>query len=205
MRSGRPVSGEILAASRAGGGYEVNAAREDVVDAEYETLRGPDAAGAKRYSALSSAPSAITGLDILRGDGCHAGSRLWRRGAFGALGLAGVLVIWIVGGQTMFGLPAKSGTEAAALDISTVRSRLETIGGRTVLVVDGAAVNRSGRETPLPDLFINIVNGKGEPMHYLLGTNGVLLSAGERFAFFSRLAAPKEGVHSVSVTFRPGK
>ena len=188
------------------GGHRIDTARKDAVDAEYETLPGPDDAPAKRYLTPTGARPAIPGLDILREEDGHAGSRLPWRGASGVLGLAMALAaFWIAGGYAMFATSARSGIEAPPLDISAVKSRLETIGGRTMLVVDGAAVNKSERETPLPDLSINIVNGKGESIRYLLGTNGMLLSAGERFAFSSRLAAPKEGVHSVSVTFRPGK
>ena len=205
----RPVPGEIIIAIPAASsttGMPV----ADIVDAEFETLR-PDPS-----ERLSAAPIAIgtaappsQGLDTLRKQGgaapqgpARGGPIFWVVG----LGLAAG-AFWVSGGHalmrpTSFMAAAPQVQPANPLKISDVTSRIEDHGGRMVLFVDGKAINGGNEQRALPLIEISVIANDGGVMRYNLGTSQDPLAAGGEFGFSSRLEAPKEGVKSVSVSFR---
>ena len=183
----------------------------DIVDAEFETLR-PDPIG--RASRLP--PMAIgrqqhhhkawtrcaSKVRLRRKGRSRGGPMFWIVG----LGLAAG-AFWVSGGhalvrQTSFMAAAPQVQPANPLRISDVTSRIEDHGGRMVLFVDGKAINGGNEQRALPLIEISVTANDGGVMRYNLGTSQDPLAAGGEFGFSSRLEAPKEGVKSVSVTFR---
>ncbi|WP_163265659.1 hypothetical protein [Chelativorans alearense] len=210
-RSRAPVSGEIIvegepAAAGFGPPDAVSSPFIDILEAEYETL-APQGRMLQAAGAATAATAPPSGLDMLRGGASHTSERGLSLGnpafwAFGLLAVAGAF--WVSGGHAALDRvsPAWAQGSASALRIAGLESRMERSGGRALLLIDGEAVNKGGETERLPDLSINVLDMAGRTTHYFLGTSGKHLAAGERFAFSSRLAAPKDGVKSVSVTFR---
>ena len=185
----------------------------DLIDAEFETLRPDPSArlAAPAPSATigtSTAPS--QGLDTLRkGEVPAKQPRLARRPALldrrtGARARRVLGVGWACAG-------APDGTDAGgaanparqpAEEIVDVTSKIEERDGRSILFVDGTAVNQGSGEQTLPPIEISVTATDGKVMRYNLGTSLEPLAAGGEFSFSSRLEAPKEGVKSVSVTFQ---
>ncbi|MCT7377335.1 hypothetical protein [Chelativorans salis] len=208
-RSRAPVSGEIIVEGEpaAGGPGPLDAVSSpfvDIVEAEYETLAPRPAAGAASAMVATVPP---TGLDMLRRGAYHTSERRLSLGssafcAFVLLAVAGAF--WVSGGHAALDhvSPMWAQSSASALRIVELESRIESTGGSALLLIDGEAVNEGGATERLPDLSVNVLDMEGHTTHYFLGTSGKQLAAGDRFAFSSRLAAPKDGVKSVSVTFR---
>src|SRR5690606_35376403 len=89
----------------------------------------------------------------------------------------------------------------AAHSINRVTSRVDASGAKPVLLVDGEVANDGTGPSPLPPLEIKVLGNDGRITRYTLGTSGRPLEPGERFAFSSRLEAPKDCVKTVSVMF----
>ncbi|WP_159586132.1 hypothetical protein [Chelativorans xinjiangense] len=208
-RSRAPVSGEIIvegepAAAGFGPLDAVSSPFVDIVEAEYETL-APQGRMRQAAGAATAATAPPSGLDMLRGGASHISERRLSLGnpafwAFGLLAVAGAF--WVSGGHAALDRVSPAWAQGSALRIAELESRIERSGGRALLLIDGEAVNEGGEAERLPDLSVNVLDMAGRTTHYFLGTSGKQLAAGERFAFSSRLAAPKDGVKSVSVTFR---
>lgn len=216
-RNSGPVSGEIMSdgAGRDGVPRPRNGA-DDVVDAEYETVDAKAPAPSGADAARRARPGeAASGFDMLRpeagaGAGANGAGRpaRERRGGplFWAFGLIAVLfAFWVSGGYALVGdrpFMGRTDGEGAepALRIASLTSRVETRGGRSVLLVDGEAQNGGQRVRNLPRLSIDVLGKDGATTRYFLGTNSPALAPGEKFTFSSRLVAPKDGVESVSVT-----
>lgn len=209
IRGDHPVSGEIIAGNRTSDGDRRSSGApdpQDILDAEYETLAPePERPRAKDAFTQLVARTDPSGLDILRHRNAGALRRTFPRipvfWTVVALLTAGVF--WVSGGYAIFATVAPRPHTTFPLRVVDVKSRLEGAGERAVLVIEGAAINDDRHEQPLPGLSIDILDDEGKATHYFLGTREGPLAAGERFAFSSRLAAPKKGVTSVSVTFRP--
>lgn len=197
-----PCSGEILVEDRAGAGTARTAAAfphaAQIIDAEYETLPGRFEAAPSQ--AGSPPATALAGLECLRGGTAGRTAPPAIPGILGLLAVAATF--WLSGGYALLEHVRPTATTGPSLDISALESRIERLPAGDLLIIDGEAVNEGGASALLPDLSINILGVDGHTTRYFLGTNGTALSAGERFAFSSRLAAPKDGVRSVSVTFR---
>jgi hypothetical protein len=214
-RKARPVSGEIMAAPLAGAeSAEPGFTRNDVVDAEFETIRPAEPAAAahgRDFASIGTAAPPIQGLDSLRKSDpapptqgpVRGGPVFWIVG----LGLAAG-AFWISGGHALVrqvpfaGESAPAQSIVNALHIVDVTSRVEEHGGRSVLFVDGKAVNDDRVARTLPRLEIDVTANDGTVLRYNLGTSVEPLPPGAAFGFSSRLEAPKEGVKSVSVTFQ---
>lgn len=214
-RNARPVSGEIMAAA------SVEAARPryrpdmhaDTVDAEFETL-GERAepfqpAATHAPAPVRPAPEPAHGMDMLRRHetppppfgSMRAGPAFWIAG----IGLAAA-AFWVSGGHALVRqAPFLAAEPAQALRISSVSSRVEGSGQRAMLHVEGEAANEGGGTLSLPQLEIRITDNEGADTRYNLGTSGRPLDAGQKIAFSSRLAVPRNGVRSVSVIFGEGK
>jgi hypothetical protein len=207
-RKARLVSGEIMATASAGDASARRAPRFDIVDAEFETVdreTGKSVTAVLPSAVPKPEPGATAGMDILR--------KRWEgRLAFGSVrggpffwtaGLAlAAAAFWFSGGHALV-LDASGPMQRAAqpLRIASVISRVDTSGGRVMLNIDGEAVNDGGKALPMPALDIQVMGNDDVTTRYNLGTSGSTIAPGERFAFASRLPAPKNGVKSVSVTF----
>lgn len=194
----RPVSGEIVALGREVRSH--GAASRDFTDAEFETVATHDPRPV-RSSGPPAAPGGMDSLRIASGPDApprRAGPLFWAMGV-----LIAFAAFWISGGHALF----YAGSIAAQprgtpFYISGVESRIETMEGRMVLFVEGSVENRGTAARGLPDLDIAVTEPDGRTARYFLGTNAATLEPGGRFAFSSRLEAPRNGVKVVSVSFQ---
>ncbi|MDP3899262.1 MAG: hypothetical protein Q8Q62_21515 [Mesorhizobium sp.] len=204
-----PLSGEIMAGPPPSQG----ARRRDVaplvsVDADYETLpRAVTSAAAE--APIVSAPTRAAetpplGMDILRGAALPASGALSRHGGVGFWLAATMLVagaFWFSGGHSMARHMLASATESGApLRVVALVSRVEAIGGRDMLFVDGELTGSAGSTH---DLMISVTASNGTVARYKLGTGPQPAEGGGTWRFSSRLEAPRSGVKSVSVTVVP--
>ncbi len=196
----RFVHGEIMAPG--GTRQEPQAAllSRDVVEADYETVVEPAARGAEPSFA---AKPEMAGLSMLTSSGLSAprerkrgGPLFWGVGLFLIAG-----AFWVSGGHSLVEGRSFAGG-VASMRLVDVQSRVERHGERALLIVDGAALNDGRAAATVPGLAIDVHSDDGSTTRYFLGTNDLLLEPGARFPFSSRLVAPREGVKSVSVTFR---
>jgi hypothetical protein len=215
-RYARPVSGEIMTAPVIGtAATEPLFAPADIIDAQFETVRPAEPVdrlqGRRPIGAIGTAAAPVQGLDSLRKSEAAAGPRGPVRGGpvfwvFG-LGLAAG-AFWVSGGHALVRrVPFANESQSAQpvvnpLHIVDVASRVEEHGGRSILFVEGKAVNDDRIARTLPRLEMGVTANDGTVMRYNLGTAAEPLAPGAAFAFSSRLEAPKEGVRSVSVTFQ---
>jgi hypothetical protein len=128
----------------------------------------------------------------------RGGPPFWTAG----LGLAAA-VFWFSGGHALVGQspPLQALASEQALRIASVSSRVDASGGRSMLDIDGEAVNDGAEALSMPPLSIQIIANDGAMTRYKLGTSGSPVAPGEKFAFASRLPVPRNGVKSVSVAF----
>jgi len=175
---------------------------DDVIDAEYETL-APRPMRSYAPAAHCTPGTIPKSICLLRDHGQGPGRYIRRPSVFW---IAGILIVaaafWTSGGHAIVGQMKPNEEQPSLLRLENIRSRLEHLDGRQLLIVDGKAINMGARTQVLPDLSIEILGGNGRTVHYFLGTRGQRLARGERFSFSSRLAAPKDGVESISVTFK---
>ncbi|MDQ6432659.1 hypothetical protein RB623_01160 [Mesorhizobium sp. LHD-90] len=197
-RTARPVSGEIMtaAASRRAAGPP-----GDVVDAEFEVVGERQPMVPPRSFRAGLEP----GMDFLAAKstpdrpglfGRPGGALFWTGG-----GLLALLAFWISGGHALMLPQAGAPSPGAAFTLTDISSRVDASGTRPVLLVDGQAGNDGAVAGHLPGLEIHVAGLDGKTTRYKLGTFARQLDPGERFAFSSRLDAPRNGVRSVSVTF----
>jgi hypothetical protein len=198
----RPVSGEIMTAASAL--PRVAASRPaagEVVDAEFETLAPPPAP-----RPAVAAPSPSPGMETLRLGRPGSPKRRRKPGgtAFWTAGMALALAaFWVSGGHALVprGALERFLRHSSQLRVASLRTHVETFGDRSVLFIDGEARNDGSRLADVPPLGIRIEDDKGRVARYFLGTSARSVGPGESFAFSSRLAVPKDGVKSVSVSF----
>ena len=212
----RPLSGEIIGVQAPSAAMRVTAGN-DIIDAEFESV-SPSTSGRKTAASLPVSgtgaipPAKSSGMDMLkRAVVANVDSRNQRAGpAFYLVGAAVALAaFWVSGGHTL--MPVANGmngeqSPGESLRIAAVDSRVETRGGRSVLLVDGEIFNPGMRQALIPDVSINVLDHGGRTTRYYLGTNHRRIGAGDRFDFSSRVHVPKDGVKSVSVTLqeKPG-
>jgi len=214
-RYARPVSGEIMTAQVTGtAAVDPIFGQADIVDAQFETVRPAEPAAlaqGRPITAIGTAAAPVQGLDSLRKDEATARPRGPVRGGpvFWVVGLGlAAGAFWVSGGHALVrqapfvGETGPSEPLASPLHIVDVVSRVEEHGGRSILFVEGKALNDDRTERMLPRLEIGVTGNDGTVMRYNLGTTVEPLAPGAAFAFSSRLEAPKEGVRSVSVTFQ---
>jgi hypothetical protein len=199
----RPVSGEIMAGDAARA--QSRRAAADFTDADYETVGAAREAAAPRFSEAEPA----SGMDFLRAGAKVIDAHSQRGGPlFWIVGLTlVVLAFWVSGGHALVRQQVAALAPAetrAALRIEEVKSRVERHGDRAVLFVDGRAENHGPVPLALPPIEIAVREVGGGTTRYFLGTNGAELAPGDRYAFSSRLEAPRNGVEQVSVTFQEG-
>lgn len=219
-RTARPLSGEIMAGApreteRRMGERRIGdrRAEAEVLDADFVTVTPVHADGtardARRPPTETPGQQTVTGIDILKGT---RGERVTHRGGplFWLFGLCLVLgAFWASGGYALVPRPANGIVDAASqkpaqgvLRIKGVTSRVERQGQRYFLLVDGEVTNEGGAEAVLSGLEIVVAGKDGRTTRYFLGTSDERLKPGGRFAFSSRLEAPKDGVGTVTVDFR---
>lgn len=208
-RKARPVSGEIMTAAALRETARRPSAHDadDIVDADYEVVPSPDAVARPHHPRFALQDRAA-GMDML----CHASvmpdlsGRPIRGGPlFWLLGIAlAVGAFWASGGHFLARQAGWLDARAAGSQISIagLTSRMEQGAAGPILLVEAEAVNGGSDATVLPPLEIHVTGNEGRTTRYKLGTSGAVLAAGDRFAFSSRLDMPKNGVKTVSVTFR---
>lgn len=199
----RPLSGEIMSSPAATA--PVRADRPDAVDADFEEVGS--AAPDRESAANQPAGGENAGPSFLSRAASEPanGSRKAGSGIFWATGvLAAFLAFWMAGGHGLVMEPAARmlrNAPANALRIEDVESSLMQSGDGYDLVVDGTARNHGSVALALPDLVIAVTEKEGATVRYKLGTSRPTLGPGESYAFSSRLAAPTNGVATVTVAF----
>lgn len=205
----RPVSGEIMTAPGVSARSAPRSERTDVVDAEYVTLHLAERAHVPHEAGhpTRAGVPALAGIGVLSREGARLQARGPARGGpafwlFGSLAAAGAF--WVSGGYAVLDNASarRLGTTGEPLQIAAIRSRLETLDGRAVLFVEGRIANEGSKESAVPPLAIEVAARGGGVARYNLGTSGGRIAPGGSFAFSSRFEAPKEGVETVSVSFR---
>lgn len=162
-------------------------------------------------------------MATLRRDGAHVLAKPDRGGiAFWSMGLLLVLgAFWFSGGYSMvlstpLGILPASDPAApqdaqqafpseqlplSPLHLANVSTDIQDHGGREIILVDGAVVNDGDKSLAIPPIAIEVTDRNRVVTRYFLGTNGRVLAPRERYAFSSRLIAPKNGAESVKVRF----
>lgn len=212
-RNARLVSGEIMAAAGSPEGSPRREPHFDFVDAEFETLERAggtknvaQAVGAASSASSGAQPASAAGMDMLRRRNMASQPLGSVRGG-PVFWIAGVSLVaaafWFSGGHALMPRDLLGTMQAPAkpLRIASVVSRVDTSGGRTMLNIDGEAVNEGRNPVDMPPLTIQVVTSDGATTHYNLGTSGNSVQPGEKFAFASRLPMPRNGIKSVSVAF----
>ncbi|MBZ9671598.1 hypothetical protein [Mesorhizobium sp. ES1-3] len=207
-RTARPVSGEIMTEPPAIGMADriVRGPAADIIDADYEVMpRFAPTVESDSPPPRAIVPPPIEGMDMLRKPEAQAKRPPASRGGpiFWIAGIGAALAaFWVSGGHALVRqAPFLAGTQASALTISGVTSRVDASGANPVLFVDGEAANDGTRPATMPPLEIRVTGNDGRTTRYRLGTFGRSLASGERFGFASRLDVPKNGVRTVLVTF----
>ena len=211
--SARPLSGEIIDNQRPPAGHRPAASGPclrdpEVIDAEFEAVEAPR----HRPTAVPPKPAERhaadpAGMGMLKRAAAQPRTRELKRGGplFYLTGCAIALAaFWISGGHALMsqaGLKPVSASDGS-LRIASVDTRVESGNGRPLLLVDGEIFNPGFRHVEVPDVAIEVLDHGGRTTRYYLGTNSRRIDAGGRFGFSSRVHVPKEGVKSVSVTFR---
>jgi len=141
-----------------------------------------------------------------------------RRGSASLVGwLIGVLVILIVASavigrnEIVAGFPASATiyqtlglpvTLQLGLQFEGVESRRLEEGGIAVLVVEGAVVNVTDQERPVPPIRVTLLDGTGRRLQQeLFQAEAAQLDGGGRTTFSGRLVNPAEQARTFSVTF----
>ena len=208
-RQVRPVSGEIMTVER--DARSVRAAGDDIVDAEFETVE----AQAPRLSAHEAeltapervawpdAEGPVAGMDMLRREAGPPAAPQSRRGGVAFWTCGAVLALaafWISGGHTLAGpLLATFGAKQERLRIAELSSRVESHGGRRLLIIDGAVVNQGTEAHAVPPLLIEVTGDGGRVTRYTLDPAGEGIAPGAEVRFSSRVDVPIGGVAGVSV------
>lgn len=206
-RKARPVSGEIMA----GPGRDTSAQSlrpdpADIIDADFEVVtparpRGESAE--KRNAHAHQAPTA-GGMDMLRSAKSGRAAAAARGGpAFWVAGISlAAMAFWISGGHAIVRAAAfPMSWQPPALRIADVTSRVDASGRKSVLIVDGAAVNDGDATAELRPIDIFVASDDGKTLRYRLGTATSHVAPGARWAFSSRLEVPMNGIRTVKVVF----
>jgi len=186
-----PLSGEIMSGTPRGpaaGNPSVH-----VEDAEFVTI-------GRAETAPRVEPPSISGLDILGRapqsvSGRAAGAGFWICGA-----LVAAAAFWMAGGHSLArNLQVAQAPKASSVHVATLSSRVARTGTGLHLVIDGTLANSSPNAAKAPDLDIEVGEVGGGIVHYRFGNGGAIIEAGGARSFSSRLAAPRNGVSTVSV------
>lgn len=170
--------------------YGLMSQNDDIVDAEFETL-GPSAvpASARTGAASDTAPKHGLGLFGAKSDG----RKPMPLPAFAAVATLSACVSFLVaGGHVLFtGSHVRAGAKPAMppVVLEAVTTRVDTSGGRAVLVVGADLVNKGAMTATVPPVSIRFEreDGTGFVTHVI--DRGEQLEAGERMAFTSRIPA----------------
>lgn len=196
----RPVSGEILA-GHANRSESDSLSERDIVEAEYETVVGRYARQDRAVENPEDDNTSLFGLNILSSrdksdSNASAGPIFW---AVGAVLVAAAF--WISGGHTMVSgnNTVLASAPINALTIEDVRSRVDSSGSQSYLLVEGAVANDSTDDLPLPDLIIQVKSNEGSITRYRIAGGSEEIVSGGRYAFSSRLGTPQSGIENVKV------
>lgn len=195
----RPLSGEVIPSTDRQA--RLQQACGDIVDAEQEPVgigpkpRPPPRTTTQRRT-LSQGLSGLVSAETSGHLSSPGGAAFWTIG----IGLVGA-AFWLSGGHALVDTASLLLPEAAAeIRVLKVTSRVDAIGGRAYLFVDGETVNDGAAAGSAPPLEISVVAGDGAVTRYRLAESIGRVAAGAGTAFSSRLDLPKNGVKAVMVT-----
>lgn len=195
-----PLSGEIMA-----GVDSVRAARfnaSGATEGDYEVLARPvlPAAAVPPDISVASPPRGVAVLNARASpDFPHrpAGPLFWTGGA-----LLVAAAFWVAGGYALLPRGSPEPVGGSGVHIASLTTRIAAASTRQIVLVDGELLNEGAYAAAVPALDIAVTGRDGVVTRYVLGTTGEALSAGGRYAFSSRLDAPRQGAESVLVTVR---
>ena len=195
----RPVSGEIMAGGSSGPSQRMRAdAALDIIDADFTSAHAAPwaATAAPPKPAEAEPPPDAAGMASLRRSG---GLTRGSGAGFQMFGLSlAAFAFWAAGGHALM---PQTWLQAEPLAMVGLSSRLDRSGASPLLVVEGYAVNRSAASLPMRELAIRVTAADGAASLYRVGSSGGAIAPGGRFAFASRVPAPKNGVSTVSVAW----
>jgi hypothetical protein len=91
---------------------------------------------------------------------------------------------------------------ATGLDIHNIKYTEEPQDGQIVLTVTGALTNVSGREQPVPQIRVGLIDSdQRELYHWTFAPDVMTLRPGQSHTFATRLSSPPEGAAYVNVRF----
>ena len=163
----------------------------EIVDAQFETVGRPAVAPLRP---LPDAPPA-QGLGLFRRSRgkTDKGREPMPLPLFAAVAaLSACLAFYAAGGHALLGAPGTTGpatAQATPIALDRVATRVDTSGGRAVLVIHAGLVNRGAATVRVPPVAITFgrAGASGSVTHTL--ARGERLAPGERMAFTSRLPA----------------
>lgn len=206
-RKARPVSGEIMTDDARDTSAQTSwGDRNDIIDADFEVLAPASASVESPEHKLSfeHQDRSAGGMDMLRAarprdamGGARAGPVFWLAG----ISLA-AMVFWISGGHAVVRAVALPfAAPANALRLAEISSRVEAAGQKTLLLVEGVAINDGHDIAILPPIDIVVAAQDGKILRYRLGTAASQVASGARWDFSSRLDLPMNGIKAVKVAF----
>jgi hypothetical protein len=145
------------------------------------------------------------------------GRRRSRPGLIGGL-VAGLVALLALGAviarnEIVAGFPAAGAiyqrlglpvTAELGLQFEDIKSTRLREGGISVLVVEGAIVNTTGSERPVPPIRITLLDGGGRELQgELFQAKEPYLEPGTRTSFSGRVVNPADQARNFSVTFEP--
>ncbi|MEQ8402260.1 MAG: hypothetical protein RIB53_00545 [Roseitalea porphyridii] len=188
----------------------MNLQSDEIVDAEFESLgRTGSTGGTTAPNHTPDAPPAH-GLGLFRAGATEKrGGRPMPLPAFAAIAtLSACASFYVAGGHVFFhGIPTPSPTQAAVpvtpvvLDGAT--TRVDTSGGRAVIVVRAGLRNTGTTATTAPSIAITFdrADGSGSVTHTV--SRGERLAPGERMAFTTRIPAGDYGSVEPRIALTP--
>ena len=107
--------------------------------------------------------------------------------------------VWHPAPPGRLGLPV---TAELGLQFEDIKSTRLREGGISVLVVEGAIVNTTGSERPVPPIRITLLDGGGRELHgELFQAKEPYLEPGTKTSFSGRVVNPADQARNFSVTF----
>lgn len=207
QRKARPVSGEIMTDDgRDTCAQPQRVVPDDIIDADFEVVTHaarPDESSAAQP--VFANPSAnVGGMEMLRSAQLRPDAGPVRGGPiFWISGISlAAMAFWAAGGHSVMHAAALPlSWQASNLRIADINSRVDSSGGKPLLLIDGAAFNDGNSTAVLPPIDIAVAGNDGKILRYRLGTSAVAVAPGARWDFSSRLDLPMNGIKTVTVAF----
>ena len=182
----------------------------DIVDAQFETVgHAARPAPAPWRPAPDAAPARGLGLFRRSRGRTDKGRDPMPLPVFATIAaLSAGLAFCAAGGHVLFGTPGTAGpatAPATPIVLDRVATRVDTSGGRAVLVVHAGLVNRGAAPARVPPVAITFdrPDGSGSVTHTL--ARGERLAPGERMVFTSRIPASDHAGVAPHIALAPAR